>query len=61
MLGVFFKRIKGIMELTLNNIERVWATKNAIHLKTKNGKIAQELFADYPRLAKASPEERKDY
>jgi len=49
------------MELTLKDIERVWITEKAIHIKTKDGKTAQEFFADYPRLAKASLEERKDY
>ncbi len=49
------------MELTVKDIERIWVTEDAIHLKTKDGKTAYELFADYPRLAKATPKERKDY
>lgn len=49
------------MELTLKDIKRIWLTDEAIHIETKNGKTAEEPFANYTRLKNATTKQRKEY
>ena len=38
-------------------VEKVWLTDSAICIKTEDGREAQELFSDYPRLRCATREQ----
>lgn len=49
------------MEIILKNIKRVWLTKDTVKIQLKNGKTAQELFPDYPRLKNAIDTQRKNF
>jgi hypothetical protein len=49
------------MEITLDNIKKIWLTDKAVCVETKGGKTGKEFFADYPRLKYATPEQRKKY
>lgn len=42
-------------------IEKIWLTDSAVWLRTTDGREAAERFADYPRLARATPDERARY
>lgn len=42
-------------------ISRVWLTEDAISLETIDGRVASELFENYPRLSRASKETRENY
>ena len=42
-------------------IEKIWLTDSAVWIRTSDGKEACELFADYPRLRYATPEQREQY
>lgn len=44
-----------------NDISRIWMTDTAIWLQLTDNRKASELFADYPRLAKASADQRKNF
>jgi len=47
--------------ITKNDIKNVWLTDDAIHIETNDGKIENELFADFPRLRFATTAQRKEY
>jgi hypothetical protein len=47
--------------MKLEDIEKVWTTSDAIHLRTKDGREASERFAEYARLAGASQAVRERY
>lgn len=49
------------MEITSENIRKIWLSDEAIFIETKNGDIGKEIFADYPRLKHASPKQREGY
>lgn len=49
------------MEMILENIKKIWLTEEAVCIETKDGNTGKELFADYPALASATPEQRKKY
>ena len=40
------------------HIEKIWLTDDAIWIRTADGREAAERFADYPRLARATADER---
>lgn len=42
-------------------VEKIWLTDDAVHIRTTGGDEACELFADYPRLRHATVAERADY
>lgn len=44
-----------------NDIIRIWMTDTAIWLQLKDKRQSRELFADYPRLANATPHQRENY
>ncbi len=39
-------------------IEKIWLTDTAVWIRITDGRQAQELFEEYPRLRHASPEQR---
>jgi hypothetical protein len=41
-------------DITDNDLERVWLTREAVHIRTRDGREAKELFAHYKRLAGAN-------
>ena len=43
------------------HIEKIWLTDDAIWIRTADGREAAERFADYPRLARATADERARY
>ena len=43
------------------HIEKIWLTDDAIWIRTADGREAAERFADYPRLARATADERAHY
>lgn len=47
--------------MTREDIEKVWLTNEAIHIRLKDGREAKESFSDYPRLKFASDKEKNDY
>lgn len=47
--------------ISRNDIIRIWLTDKAIWLQLKDKRQARELFADYPRLAKATADQRENY
>ena len=47
--------------ITKNEIKNVWLTDDAIHIETTEGKVAKELFSEFPYLRFATPEQRKEY
>jgi len=49
------------MEIALENIKKIWLTNEAVCIETKDGKTGMELFADYPALENAAPEQREKY
>jgi hypothetical protein len=49
------------MELTRENIEKIWLTDEAVFIKTKDGKIGKEYFSDYSRLKYATTKQRENY
>lgn len=49
------------MEVTRENIKRVWLENNAICIETNDGNIGREYFADYQSLKNASAEKRGRY
>ena len=53
--------IGGCNILTMEKIKKIWLTKTAVYIETVNGKIAHEKFSDYPRLQRATLEQRKEY
>ncbi len=42
-------------------VEKIWLTNEAVHVKLVDGQLGQERFADYPRLRHATPEQRARY
>lgn len=42
-------------------IDKIWLTDTAVWIRTKEGKEACELFADYPRLRYATQEQREKF
>ena len=40
-------------------IEKIWVTDTAVCIRTDDGREAQELLADYPRLRHATPAQRQ--
>ena len=42
-------------------IERIWLTDNAVHIRSVDGREASEAFADYPRLAYATKKQLENY
>lgn len=42
-------------------VSKVWLTSDAVWIRTSDGKQACELFADYPRLRYATPQQREKY
>lgn len=47
--------------VTKNDITRIWLTDTAVWLQLKDDRQASELFADYPRLAGATANQRENY
>lgn len=45
----------------MEKIEKIWLTADAVWIRTENGQVACEYFADYPRLRFAAPEQLKNY
>ena len=45
----------------MEKVVKIWLTDSEIWIQTENGKIANEKFADYPRLKYATPEQRMNY
>ena len=43
------------------HIEKIWLTNAAVWIRTSDGREACEWFADYPRLNRATPDERARY
>jgi len=43
------------------DIEKIWLTDEAIHIRTKDGREAIERFGDYLSFRYATPEQRKNY
>ena len=39
-------------------VEKIWLTDDAVWIRTSEGREACEVFADYPRLKFATPEQR---
>lgn len=42
-------------------IEKIWLTKDAVWVRTRDGREACERFEDYPRLRSASAKQRANY
>ena len=42
-------------------VEKIWLTDDAVWIRTKDGREASELYADYPRLCDASPAQRANF
>ena len=42
-------------------VVKIWLTDTEIWIQTEDGKTANEMFADYPRLKYATQEQRKNY
>ncbi len=42
-------------------IIKVWTDNDSVYIRTNAGEVFRERFADYPRLAGASPEQRADF
>lgn len=49
------------MELTIDDIKKVWISEEAVHMETISGEKAVEYFADYPKLRNANIEEKKNF
>lgn len=49
------------MEITAQNIKKIWLTDEAVCIETKDGKTAKEIFANYPRLRYATQKQRESY
>jgi hypothetical protein len=47
--------------VTKNEVKNVWLTDEAVHIETIDGKQAEELFSEFPRLRYATSEQRKKY
>jgi hypothetical protein len=47
--------------MNLNAIKKVWVDENSIHIETKNGKVAKEMFRNYRRLRDATEAQRKNF
>ena len=45
--------------MKVSEIQKVWINEDSVHIKTKDGKEAFELFKDYPRLYNATQSERE--
>ena len=43
------------------DVQKIWMTDDAVHIRLSNGKEASERFADYPRLRMASRQQRNNY
>lgn len=43
------------------DVEKIWLTEDAVHIRLSDGREAEERFADYPRLKYATPEQRGEY
>ncbi len=43
------------------DISKVWLTDSAIWIELKDGRKAEERFADYIRLSQANDEQRRNY
>lgn len=50
-----------INKMDMLHIEKIWLTDDAIWIRTADGREAAERFADYPRLARATADERARY
>lgn len=44
-----------------SQINNIWLTDTSIWIELKDGRKAEERFADYQRLANATAEQRKNY
>lgn len=42
-------------------LDKIWLTDDAVYIRSKDGSIAKERFADYPRLSGASEEQLRNY
>lgn len=42
-------------------LDKIWLTDDAVYIRSKDGAIARELFADYPRLSGASKDKLRNY
>lgn len=49
------------MELTIENIKKIWLSEEAVCIETKDGRNGKEYFSDYPRLKSATPKQRAKY
>lgn len=49
------------MELTINDVDKVWFTGDHIYLRTKNGNEKGMPLRWFPRLQNATEAERNDY
>lgn len=47
--------------MTMEKIEKIWLTDDAVWIRTADGKEACENFNDYPRLRYATREQRADF
>ena len=43
------------------DVQKIWLTDDAVHIKLSNGREASERFADYSRLRTASASQRNNY
>lgn len=44
-----------------SQVRNIWLTDTSVWIELIDGRRAQEHFADYQRLAKATAEQRQDY
>ena len=42
-------------------IAKVWVDETRVHVETKDGRQASYAFSEWPRLAKATDEQRRDF
>lgn len=42
-------------------VEKIWLTEDSVWIRTVDGREASEVFADYPRLKFATPEQRRHF
>lgn len=42
-------------------VDKISITDRAVVVRFKDGTVGKEIFSDYPRLAKATPQDREDF
>ncbi|MCM1309549.1 MAG: DUF2442 domain-containing protein [Bacteroides sp.] len=58
---LYFCKVTEIDEMNRDDVANIWLTDSGIWIELRDGRKAQERFADYKRLANAGVEMRQHY